>query len=131
MPTNHNRLAVSSQYSAVNYLPATLKTNKSGWLIEYYVENPQTQELQRKKIRLQRLLDRYPSKAEAKKHINNIILALNMKLSTGWNPFFQGEDSRMYTPLKEVAQKYLVEIEKNLRIATYRTYKTFINVFCE
>ena len=45
MSYTSNRLAVSSAYSAVNYLPATLKTNKSGWLIEYYVENPQTQEL--------------------------------------------------------------------------------------
>ena len=61
MPTNYNRLAVSSEYSAVNYLPATLKTNKSGWLIEYYVENPQTQELARKRIKLERLLSRYPS----------------------------------------------------------------------
>ena len=45
MSNSSNRLAISSAYSAVNYLPATLKTNKSGWLIEYYVENPQTQEL--------------------------------------------------------------------------------------
>ena len=44
MSETSNRLAVSSAYSAANYLPATLKTNKSGWLIEYYVENPQTQE---------------------------------------------------------------------------------------
>lgn len=131
MPTTHNRLAVSSQYAATNYLPATLKTNKSGWLIEYYVENPQTQELQRKKIRLKRLLDRYPSKTDAKKHINNIILALNMKLSTGWNPFFSGEDSRMYTPIQDVADMYMNEVEKTLRPATYRTYKTFIKVFCE
>ena len=131
MPTNYNRLAVSSEYSAVNYLPATLKTNKSGWLIEYYVENPLTQELARKRIKLQRLLTRYANKGEAKKHINNIILALNMKLSTGWNPFFLGEDSRMYTPIKDVAARYLEEIEKNLRPATYRTYKTFIKVFSE
>jgi len=130
MPVNHNRLAVSSQYSAANYLPAMLKTFKSGWVIEYYVENPQTQQLQRKRIKLQRLLERYPKQADAKRHINNIIVALNMKLSTGWNPFFQGEDSRMYTPLLEVSQKYLAEIEKTLRIATYRTYKTFITVFC-
>lgn len=131
MSTHHNRLAVSSEYSAVNYLPATLKTNKSGWLIEYYVENPQTQMLSRKKIRLERLVSRYQTKAEAKKHINNIIVALNMKLSTGWNPYFQGEDSRMYTPIREVASKYMEEIRKTLRPATYRSYKTFIKVFCE
>ena len=131
MSLNHNRLAVSSEYSAVNYLPATLKTNKSGWIIEYYVENPQTQELARKRIKLQRLLTRYSNKGEAKKHINNIIVALNMRLSTGWNPFFQGEDSRMYTPIKDVAARYMEEIEKTLRPATYRTYKTFIKVFSE
>ena len=131
MSLNHNRLAVSSEYSAVNYLPAMLKTFKSGWVIEYYVENPQTQELARKRIKLQRLMTRYTTKGDAKKHINNIIVALNMKLSTGWNPFFQGEDSRMYTPIRDVAKKYLEEIEKNLRPATYRSYKTFIKIFCE
>lgn len=108
-----------------------LKTFKSGWVIEYYVENPQTQQLQRKRIKLQRLLERYPKQADAKRHINNIIVALNMKLSTGWNPFFQGEDSRMYTPIQDVANMYMNEVEKTLRPATYRTYKTFIKVFCE
>ena len=73
MSIQSSRLAVSTAYSAANYLPATLKTNKSGWIIEYYVENPQTQILARKKIKLQRLLMRYPSKMEAKRHINNII----------------------------------------------------------
>lgn len=63
------------------------------------MENPQTQELARKKNRLARLMSRYSSKTEAKKHINNIIVALNMKLPTGWNPYFQGEDSRMYAPV--------------------------------
>jgi hypothetical protein len=62
MSNSSNRLAVSSAYSAANYLPATLKTNKSGWLIEYYVENPQTQQLARKKIRLARLMNRYSTK---------------------------------------------------------------------
>ena len=54
-------------------IPLLLKTNQSGWLIEYYVENPQSQQLARKKIKRQRLLARYPSKVEAKKHINNIL----------------------------------------------------------
>ena len=131
MSTHYNRLAVSSEYSAVNYLPATLKTNKSGWLIEYYVENPQTQMLSRKKIRLERLVSRYQTKAEAKKHINNIIIALNMRLSTGWNPYFEGEDSRMYTPIGDVCKKYIDECERTQREATVRSYKSFIRVFSE
>ena len=107
MSVHHNRLAVSSEYTAVNYLPAMLKTFKSGWVIEYYVENPQTQELARKRIKLQRLMTRYSTVSDAKKHINNIVVALNMKLSTGWNPYFEGEDSRMYTPILDVFRKYL------------------------
>ena len=131
MSNHYNRLAVSSEYSAVNFLPATLKTNKSGWLIEYYVENPQTQQLARKKIRLERLISRYSTKTEAKRHINNIIIALNMKLSTGWNPYFEGEDSRMYTPISEVCRKYIEETERTQREATVRSYKSFIKIFSE
>jgi len=131
MSINSSRLAVSNGYSATNYLPAVLKTNQSGWLIEYYVENPQTQQLARKKIKLQRLICRYSSKTEAKKHINNIVVALNMKLSTGWNPYFVGEDSRLYTPLKEVAEKYVEEIKRNTRPDTYRSYTSFVTIFCE
>ena len=131
MPNSSNRLAVSSAYSAANYLPAILKTNKSGWLIEYYVENPQTQQLARKKIRLARLISRYPSKTEAKKHINNIIVALNMKLSTGWNPYFQGEDARYYTPLLEVLEEYKEYATKELRESTARSYISFAKIFGE
>jgi len=131
MSVQSSRLAVSTAYSAANYLPATLKTNKSGWIIEYYVENPQTQILARKKIKLQRLLMRYQSKMEAKRHINNIIVALNMKLSTGWNPYFVGEDSRLYVPLREVAERYIEESKRNTRPDTYRSYASFVNIFCE
>ena len=131
MSINSSRLAVTSAYSAANYLPAVLKTNQSGWIIEYYVENPQTQLLARKKIKLQRLLTRYSSKTEAKKHINNIIVALNMKLSTGWNPYFVGEDSRLYTPLKDVVEKYKEEIKRNTRLDTYRSYASFVSIFQE
>ena len=131
MSVQSPRLAVSTAYSAANYLPATLKTNKSGWIIEYYVENPQTQILARKMIRLQRLLNRYPSKMEAKRHINNIIVALNMKLSTGWNPYFVGEDARLYTPFKDVIEKYKEEVKRNTRSGTCRSYTSFVNILCE
>ena len=131
MSVQSPRLAVSSGYSAANYLPAILKTNQSGWIIEYYVENPQTQMLARKKIKLQRLLCRYSSKTEAKKHINNIVVALNMKLSTGWNPYFMGEDARLYTPLQDVVEKYKEDIKRNVRPDTCRVYISFINIFCE
>ena len=33
------------------YLPAILKENKSGWIIEYYVTHPQTELLTRNRAR--------------------------------------------------------------------------------
>lgn len=131
MSKNSNRLSVVNGYSATNYLPAVLKEYKSGWIIEYYVENPSTQELSRKKIRLQRLTQRYKSKSELRKHVNNIILALNLKLSTGWNPYFVGEDSRLYTPIKDVIEQYKEEIKRNVRPDTHRSYCSFVNIFLE
>jgi len=35
-----------------NFLPALLREYKSGWVIEYYAENPLTKKLERKKFRL-------------------------------------------------------------------------------
>jgi hypothetical protein len=54
-----------------------------------------------------------------------------MKLSTGWNPYFMGEDSRLYTPLKEVAEKYIEETKRNTRPDTCRSYTSFVNIFSE
>ena len=131
MSKNFNRLSVVNGYSATNYLPAVLKEYKSGWIIEYYVEDPATQELARKKIRLQRLMQRYKSKADLKKHVNNIVVALNLKLSTGWNPYFVGEDSRLYTPIKEVIEQYKEDVKRTVRPDTFRSYSSFVNIFCE
>ena len=95
------------------------------------MENPQTQELARKRIKLQRLLNRYSTKGEAKRHINNIIVALNMKLSTGWNPYFQGEESRYYTPLLDVLEEYKEEVTKEHRKSTANSYVSFAKIFGE
>jgi len=54
-----------------------------------------------------------------------------MKLSTGWNPYFMGEDSRLYTPLKEVVIKYKQEVERTTRKDTYDSYCSFLEIFCE
>jgi len=45
--------------SLVGYLPAVLKKNKSGWLVEYYVENPFTKDFVRKQIKLSHIINLY------------------------------------------------------------------------
>lgn len=113
------------QFDKYDYLPAVLKENKSGWLIEYYVENPQTKILTRKQIRLTRLVSRYKNKNEARRHISKIIVSINSKLAGGWNPFFHGEDARMYEKLNNVCEFFLKEKRKELRTNTIRSYESF------
>ena len=110
------------------YLPAVLKENKSGWLIEYYVEHPQTKQLTRKQIRLTRLISRYTKLRDARLHVSKIITSLNMRLSGGWNPFFENEDARFYEKLTVVADLFLKEKTKELRENTLRSYRSFINM---
>ena len=112
-----------------NFLPAVLREYKSGWIVEYYVEHPFTHKMERKKIRLTRLVSRYKSVKDARLHANKIVMALNIKLSTGWNPLFTSEDARLYTSVAEVCQKFLNEKTKELRKDSIRTYSSFTKIF--
>ena len=56
-----------------DFLPAMLKENKSGWLVEYYARNPKDNTLKRKQIRLKRIVLRYNKKRDARKRQFNFI----------------------------------------------------------
>ena len=94
---------ITYRHNVNSYLPAVLKENKSGWIIEYYVVNPQTELLARKKIKLNRVVSRYNKITDARKHITGIISTVNQKLACGWNPFFENEDARMFVKLSDAA----------------------------
>jgi hypothetical protein len=112
-----------------NYLPALLREYKSGWIIEYYAQHPVSKKLERKKVKLTRLFTRYKSVKDARMHANRIIMALNIKLGTGWNPFFEEEDARLYTSVSNVCEAFLKEKGKELREDSMRSYKSFVNIF--
>lgn len=118
--------------NAINsYLPAVLKENKSGWIIEYYAEHPTTHILARKQIKLQRIIGRYTSKKDARIHVQRMIFVLNTKLSGGWNPFFEDEDARFYEKLSVVSELFITEKKKELRENSLRSYSSFINILIE
>jgi site-specific recombinase XerD len=112
-----------------NYLPATLRENKSGWVIEYYALHPQKQVLQRKQIRIKRIKQRYSKKTEAKRHALEICETINQKLRGGWSPFFEGENARLYEKLQDVIGYYLTEKKRELRENTMRSYQSFCRQF--
>lgn len=111
------------------YLPAVLKENKSGWVIEYYVVNPQTEILTRKQIKVNRIVQRYNKMKDARLHLSRMINTLNIKLAGGWNPFFEDEDARMFEKLSEVSKLFLSNRKKELRKDTIRSYESFISLF--
>lgn len=111
-----------------HFLPAVLKEYASGWIIEYYVEDPISKKLIRKQIRLERIIRRYNCLKDSRRHINRMIAVINLKLQQGWNPLFEGEDARLYTKLADCIDVFLAEKEKELRIHTLRSYKSFCNI---
>ena len=124
LKSNVNKEIVKSCLTS-NYLPAMLREHKSGWIIEYYAENPLSKKLERKKFRLTRLVSRYKSVKDARLHANKMVMALNLRLSTGWNPFFVEEDSRLYTPIGDVFEAFIKEKNKELRSASMVSYNSF------
>lgn len=110
-----------------NYLPASLKQNKSGWVIDYYCEDPNTRKMKRVRTRVEKIHRRYRTQAEAKAHIFKIVNEINIKLMKGWNPFISADDIRLYTPFKTATEKFIAEKQKELRPDTIRSYKSFIN----
>ncbi len=103
MSNSQSNLALVTAVNATRYLPAMLQKYPSGWLIDYYVEDPKTQKLKRKKVKVTRIMSRFPTKTEALRHINSIVAALNIRLASGWNPLLYTTDNTEPIPTFEPA----------------------------
>lgn len=130
MHEHQNGTSARDSIRDCEYYPAQLKEYASGkdWRIEYYIQSPIDGKMYRKEIRVTRILKRYTKKAEARRHINEMILSINNKLRDGYNPFYEGEDARLYVSLAEVAEIYLSEKRKELRPDTMRSYSSFCTI---
>ena len=109
----------------IDYLPAELKPCKSRWYVQYYVKNPATGKLQRKTIKVNRI----KSVTERRKYAKKLVVEINKKLETGWNPFFEQEAPRSYTKLVDALQYYLRHKQKELKSKdSIRTYKSHVEI---
>ncbi len=126
---NFQKSAVYSCPTA-NFLPAKLvQTKSSGWQVVYYALNPQTERLERVRVKLNRAVSRYRTKREATIYATEVVNNLNLKLSGGWSPFFEGENARLYEKIDNVIHYFLDEKAKELRENTMRSYKSFARQF--
>ena len=74
------------QKGLLEYIPATIHPGKD-FHVSYYVINPDTNKLERKKVRLNRIKRVSDRNSIARQLVYNI----NIKLAKGWNPFIENE----------------------------------------
>lgn len=115
--------------SELEFLPAQLKNNSHGWYIEYQIFNPNIGKMQRFRTHVNVLRKHYPRLADFKNHCNGIINMINAKLAGGWSPIGEDQNARFYTPLPAVIRAYLEEKQDELRLDTFRSYKSFCSIF--
>ena len=113
MSNLQSHLALVTAVNATHYMPAALQKYPSGWLIDYYVEDPNTQKLRRFKIKVARMMSRFPTKVTAMRHVNSIVAALNIRLASGWNPLLYVSDNTEPIPVFEP-----VSVSKTIPITT-------------
>lgn len=95
-------------YKTQSYLPAVVRnTHSMRWHVEYYVLDPVTGEMVRCRVRVQRLVKRCRNDRERRHVAQSVADEINKKLRGGWSPLHQSEDTRLYTPLRELREKFL------------------------
>lgn len=106
----------------VDYIPAEIHENKT-WEIVYYVKNPFTEKLERKRHRVKPLV----SITERRKLAKRMRSEINKRLESNWNPFLDNKNSKEFYLLKDVFAIYLKQItveykDGNLSFDTHRAY---------
>lgn len=122
---------MSEEKPLIEFLPAVVVESKSiGFYVEYYIVNPMTGLRERKRVRLQRLVKKYGTKAQKRMAAQKVANEINRRVAGGWSPFFEQEDSRLYTPLDELRRIFLTAKEnEGVRPATLRSYTSQTNIF--
>ena len=69
------------------YMPAVLRQNSMGWYIEYYAYNQISQNLERKRVRVNRERKRARTFAEFRSITTQMIIRINCQLAGGWSPY--------------------------------------------
>lgn len=115
----------------VSFRPPRLLNNTLGWHIEYYILDPVSGKLLRKRFRLNDLRKQCASGAEFKLKANQVLQELTNKLVSGWNPSGEIQSARYYSSLFDALQKFIDAKSRELRPDSMRTYKGIIKIFKE
>lgn len=106
------------------YVPAVLRKNCHGYVIEYYFRNASGTP-ERRTIKLNRIRKRCANAAAFKEYVQSVICNLNIKLANGWSPVGEVQNTREYVPLPQIIDQYLREKEGELSASSFPGYRSF------
>lgn len=112
----------SQPHGIIDYIPARL-TEGSEWYISYYVVNPNSGRLARKKVKLNRIR----SITERRKLARRLIIRINDKLSRGWNPFLEQTAPKAFHLFSDVLDTYSDIIKKEIEASSAKKYESMLN----
>ena len=126
-------MSIVSRTRIANFYPAVVRTTpRTGYYIEYYVFDPINDTMLRRTVQIKRLLKRYKTARERMIAAQKIADELNSKLSGGWSPLHESEDGRLYTPLSELREKFLLAKEREgVRPTTLTNYTSYTHLLLE
>jgi site-specific recombinase XerD len=108
-----------------HYRPAELKEGKE-WYISYYVLNPYKNTLERKRIKVNRIT----SITERRKYAKRLVLEINNKLQSGWNPFLEKNAPKSFTKINDLLDIFInARVREKLNEDSIRSYKSQITKF--
>lgn len=111
-------------------MPAVVKVNTYGIHVEYWVLNPQTDKMERFRVRCNKTAKRYKKKSEKLLAVQRIADDINKDLSCGWSPLHETEDARLYTPLPDLREKFLKsKASEGIRETTLTSYSCITGIF--
>ena len=94
------------------------------WFVDFFAFDPATGQMRRKKY----MLDGIPKKSERKRKAAEIIETVTHQLRGGWNPWVNTQESRGFTLLSDVLERYMEYVDKKARSKTKHTYQSRVNI---
>ncbi|MBQ4395864.1 MAG: tyrosine-type recombinase/integrase [Paludibacteraceae bacterium] len=117
-------MSILNTHEFTPYVPAVLRKNSHGYVIEYYFYNHLSGEQERRTIKLNRIRARYASMRDFKEYVNIVICKLNLKLAGGWSPI-GSTNTREFVPMTQILEQYIKEKQSELAKNTMFAYRSF------
>lgn len=111
----------------IDFKPAQLVETQRETYVSYYVRNPFTDCLERRRIRLNYI----HSKTERRKYGRLLSLEINDKLYHGWNPFLEELQKKGVPTLEAAVGEFLRVKTKLLRPDSIRCYRSWCKIISE